>query len=559
MVHARRFLPVVSAAALLVGSFTPLSALAFSDLSRDWRSTCIDQLFQRKLVSGYPDNTFRPNGTLTRAEFAVLMLNAFPEVEPTRSPIAFRDVPTTHWAYRAIRDAYAREFFAGYPDGRFLPNQAIPRAQALAVLANAAQFASAPNPGAGLRAYFEDAAQVPTYAQAGVLAATRGRLVVSNPSSRQLRPNQNATRGEVATMLCQSEGLRQTISPQYVAGGDRPFAIAPELGGRGPFKDGLALAVSKGKYGYLNTQGSMAIAAQFDGGANFSEGLAAVKVGDRWGYINKSGQTVIQPRFLQEPGPFSEGLARVQENGQNGFIDSTGKVVFQVSYPDASSVEVSDFSDGLARVRIDFDQVGYVDKTGRMAIAPQPYYAWDFSEGLAAIAQNGQIGFIDKTGQIVIEPRFADVQSFSEGLAAVKVGDRWGYINKTGQIVIEPKFQAAQSFSEGLAAVAQSEGWSYINPSGAIAIAGPFSGVVRPASAFSGNFAIARTGNTAGIIDKTGRFVVAPEFADIVQLSEGLALANYAGSWTRVLSGVQQDGPAYSDELRGGQWGYIRP
>ena len=180
--------------------------------------------------------------------------------------------------------------------------------------------------------------------------------------------------------------------------------------------------------------------------------------------------------------------------------------------------------------------------------------------GLAAIAQNGQIGFIDQTGQVVIEPRFADVQSFAEGLAAVKVGDRWGYINKTGQIVIEPKFQAAQSFSEGLAAVAQAEGWSYINPSGAIAIAGPFSGVVRPASAFSGNFAIARTGNTAGIIDKTGRFVVAPEFADIVQLSEGFALANYAGSWTRVLSGVtQQDGPVYSDELQGGQWGYIRP
>ncbi|GAX37920.1 S-layer homology domain-containing protein [Nodularia sp. NIES-3585] len=53
--------------------------LAFFDTQNHWGKDCLQQLGERKLITGYPDGSFRPNATVTRAEAAVLMLNAFPD------------------------------------------------------------------------------------------------------------------------------------------------------------------------------------------------------------------------------------------------------------------------------------------------------------------------------------------------------------------------------------------------------------------------------------------------------------------------------------------------
>ncbi|MBQ3022045.1 MAG: leucine-rich repeat protein [Clostridia bacterium] len=51
------------------------------------------------------------------------------QVAPTR----FSDVPSTHWAYNAIMQVYQKNWFSGYPDGSFRPNASITRAEALKV------------------------------------------------------------------------------------------------------------------------------------------------------------------------------------------------------------------------------------------------------------------------------------------------------------------------------------------------------------------------------------------------------------------------------------------
>jgi hypothetical protein len=119
----------------------------------------------RKLVSGYPDGTFRPNATITRAEFAVLMLNAFPDAPIKRNGTSFKDVPTSYWAHNAIQNAYRRGFFSGYPGGVFQPNQAIPRSQAVGVVAGAKNYSIPENPTQTIGQYFNDATQIPEYAR----------------------------------------------------------------------------------------------------------------------------------------------------------------------------------------------------------------------------------------------------------------------------------------------------------------------------------------------------------------------------------------------------------
>lgn len=498
--------------------------LVFSDLQNHFARECIIKLAEQKIVSGYPDGRFQPNATMTRAEFAAVLNEAFPQVEKAKSAAYFRDVPENHWAYSAIQSAYQREFFIGYPDGSFRPSQTLPRVQATVVLANGLEYSFPKQPDEILRLYFDDAGQIPSYAKNAVAAATLGSLVVNYPQIRQFQPNQSATRGEVSALLCQGLNIANTIAPQYIAGNfviqpqfdyaksfsdgmawvkigrkwgavDKTgkLVISPQYYEHYPFSEGLALVTIGGKYRYLDKQGNIAIQIPIDGAAPFSEGLAWVKVGEKYGFINSKGQFIIPPRF-DSVGSFSEGLAWVKINSDYGFIDKTGRFVIEpplgavFSFYDgrawtgkdgkngfidrtgnftAIDFTLSDapgkFSEGLARVSTGGDDA-FIDSSGKL-VTRKFDYALDFSQGLSAVFIDRKWGYIDKTGKFVIEPQFEQADSFSQGLAVVKTGNKWGYIDRTGKFVIEPKFDEARSFSQELAAVRVGSQWGYIvNP-----------------------------------------------------------------------------------------------
>lgn len=62
-----------------------------------WAETYIDELYQKNIISGYSDHTFRPNNTLTRAQFTKIIINAM-GYEPVFNHQSFPDVPKTDWA-----------------------------------------------------------------------------------------------------------------------------------------------------------------------------------------------------------------------------------------------------------------------------------------------------------------------------------------------------------------------------------------------------------------------------------------------------------------------------
>lgn len=196
----------------------------FSDIQTHWAQSCITSLAQKRILNGYPDNSFRPNAPVTRAEYAALMTTAFPNVfknVPTRS-MPFRDVARGFWAYEAIRQVYAANFFAGYPDSTFRPEQKISRVQAIAALASGLNYPPA-RPVADTLSTFTDAQAIPDYAKATIAAATEKRLVVNYPNVKQLNPNQLASRGDIAALICRA--LPETtalVADQYIAGVEAP-------------------------------------------------------------------------------------------------------------------------------------------------------------------------------------------------------------------------------------------------------------------------------------------------------------------------------------------------
>lgn len=228
---------VLLASVLTTSSLAPLTlqnaAIAqasLSDVQGNWAQSCITELTQRGIISGYPDGTFRPNNPVTRAEYASMVGKAFPRATRVRTATQFVDVPSSFWAYNAITYASQTGFLSGYPGNVFNPSQSIPRAQVLVSLASGLNYTPA-QPVASTLGLFADASAIPGYAQTGIAAATEKRLVVNYPDVRLLNPNQLASRAEVSAFLCQAltgtGQLASVIPAQYVVGGG---SVAQERG-----------------------------------------------------------------------------------------------------------------------------------------------------------------------------------------------------------------------------------------------------------------------------------------------------------------------------------------
>ena len=97
----------------------------------DWYANTVGYAVQRGIVSGYPDGSFKPNKPITRAEFAAIASRF--DALAQGNAISFSDLAPSHWGYNAIRSAATKGWISGYPDNTFRPEQAITRAEVTAI------------------------------------------------------------------------------------------------------------------------------------------------------------------------------------------------------------------------------------------------------------------------------------------------------------------------------------------------------------------------------------------------------------------------------------------
>jgi len=238
-----------------------------------------------------------------------------------------------------------------------------------------------------------------------------------------------------------------------------------------------------------------------------------------------------------------------------GFIDNTGKLVIDYDRLPRSTLFVGEFHEGRAVIYLDAARppglpacdVGFIDETGNMVIAPRFLVAHDFSEGLAYVQGNDFNGFIDLQGRPVIKTGYF-ARDFHEGLAAVssttnvllssRVGGPWGFVDRTGKMVIQQQYGFADDFSEGLAGVVVDRKFGFINQKGEMVIPPRFTPRRSPyswnplvaTSRFSEGLAPVTTdpefelGKGYGYINRKGDFVIPPQFFTAQLFSEGLAL-----------------------------------
>lgn len=85
------------------------TTIRFADIQNHWARPFIEALAARRILNGYPDGTFRPNNSVTRAEFAAIIGAVF-NISVKRPYINFTDVPANHWALVQLKKLTKLDF-----------------------------------------------------------------------------------------------------------------------------------------------------------------------------------------------------------------------------------------------------------------------------------------------------------------------------------------------------------------------------------------------------------------------------------------------------------------
>lgn len=165
--------------------------LVLTDITNHWAIKFITELESIGAVSGYPDGTFRPDNTITRAEFAAMLVKAF-KLEP-KSGIVFSDT-MQHWAKYSIGTAAAHGIVSGYDHTTFGPDDPITREQMAVMLSKAARLSG------GEGKIFADNNQIADWA-ADAVAATSSKNIINGYQDNTFKPQANATRAEAVTVI----------------------------------------------------------------------------------------------------------------------------------------------------------------------------------------------------------------------------------------------------------------------------------------------------------------------------------------------------------------------
>ncbi|MBD2531719.1 DUF1565 domain-containing protein [Nostoc flagelliforme FACHB-838] len=194
---------------------TPTPTIQLTDIANHWAGGFIRELVKLGIINGFPDRTFKPDATMTRAQYAALLVKAF-NPSPNRSAIKFKDVPDDFWASKVIQQAYRGLFLSGFPDNTFGPNKNIQRVQVIVSLVNGLGLSS---DGTATLKVFDDQAKIPEYAKDEVVKAIDKEIIVNHPNLKQLNPTRDATRGEVAAIVYQAlvdAGRVAAINSPYI-------------------------------------------------------------------------------------------------------------------------------------------------------------------------------------------------------------------------------------------------------------------------------------------------------------------------------------------------------
>ena len=174
----------------------------FEDVVGHKDKAAIEALASRGIINGKTENTFEPNGTMTRAEFATIIARGLGL--PQKSNDIFSDVTTNDWFYNYVGTAYSYGIIKGVSENKFNPNGTITREEAAVMVTRAAKLCGM-NTEMDIVAVRDVLAQFSDYVKASnwsqnSLAFCYNEKILDD-SVLDIKPFDAVTRAEIASML----------------------------------------------------------------------------------------------------------------------------------------------------------------------------------------------------------------------------------------------------------------------------------------------------------------------------------------------------------------------
>ena len=176
----------------------------YPDAQNHWAEEAIVKAVNAGLFNGTGDNTFTPNGNVTRGMFAELLyrLSGKPAVDGN---MPFSDVTASNYYYNAVIWAYSNGIVTGVSDTEFAPEAKVSREQMVTMLYRFAKFINDDVTASTSLKGFADNAAVNSWAVEAMSWAVAEGIITG--ADGKLSPADNSTRAQVATILVRYAGL----------------------------------------------------------------------------------------------------------------------------------------------------------------------------------------------------------------------------------------------------------------------------------------------------------------------------------------------------------------
>lgn len=183
----------------------------FTDIKDNyWAANEIFSLYNKGIVTGFPDATFRPRNQVRRAELAIMAAKALKlDTASADLPQQFSDVAANHWAYKEIEALAKANVMVGF-NGKFRPDASITREELVQVIVNCLHYGqtSANSVPTDVLNQFTDLNKIPLWARNAVAEAVAAGIV-KGVDSNKFGAGTNANREQAAVLVDKALKLRE--------------------------------------------------------------------------------------------------------------------------------------------------------------------------------------------------------------------------------------------------------------------------------------------------------------------------------------------------------------
>lgn len=177
---------------LVLGASSSLFAESPTDIQGHWAEKQMENWMNKHWIKGYPDGSFKPNHTISRAEFVTLVNKVFEFTE--KSDGNFADISTDGWYAEEVSKARAVGYISGFRDGTFKPMEPISRQETAAIIVRLKGL----NVDNQLNLPYVD--EIPEWSGGAIHAVTKAGYMKGYPGGI-FKPNQALTRAEAVSLL----------------------------------------------------------------------------------------------------------------------------------------------------------------------------------------------------------------------------------------------------------------------------------------------------------------------------------------------------------------------